>query len=180
MLIKPYIIKGGRVLFATSALHDPEFKVPFGEYAVEYVKTSNFFENLDGKQSYNPLGFYKASKLAMVWVAYLLVKQFPDLEIITLEPGFIPTTQLMGSQPWLLKMFFRYIMIYFNPAATTEDTCANWYREYATSPDFNGASGKYFFSGKEIKSSERSHNMEEATKFWNISCDICNTDEYRL
>ncbi|KAG2216267.1 hypothetical protein INT45_002912 [Circinella minor] len=140
MLIKPYIIKGGRILFATSGLHDPEFKVPLSDYAIEYVKTPHFFKNLDGKQSYNALGFYKASKLAMMWIAYLLVKQMSDLEIITFEPGFIPTTELTGLQPWLARMFFRYIMIYFNPATTTEDTCANWYRSYATSPTFNGTS----------------------------------------
>ncbi|KAI9495294.1 hypothetical protein BDB00DRAFT_814031 [Zychaea mexicana] len=180
MLLKPLLPRGGRILFVTSALHDPNFKVPSAALGVDYVTTPNFFDNLDGNQRFLGLGFYKASKLAMMWIAYLLAKQNPELVVIPFEPGFIPTTSLSRESPWLVRQILRYILPWFNHALTSEETAAHWYLQYATSPDFSAASGQYFFSGKKLDSSERSHNMEEATKFWNISCDICETPGYRL
>ncbi|KAI9257203.1 hypothetical protein BDA99DRAFT_539310 [Phascolomyces articulosus] len=179
MLLRPSIPSGGRILFVTSSLHDPDMSGIFTGMSNDQVKSPNLFNMLDGNTKFNGLAYYKISKLATVWITYVMAKQYPDLVINTMCPGFVPVTSLNRDQPWIFRAVLKFSRHLLSESVTEEQSISE-YVYYTTSEELNGVTGVYFTHGKKSKSSKRSYNMKEATRFWNLACDICNTPKYNL
>ena len=174
ILLRSLITPGGRVLFITSGLHDPKSDSVFNAIGNTAVNDRDLFKLLNGKSNYDGLGYYKISKLAVVWITYIMAKQFPELYINTSDPGYLPITGLNRDRPWIFRAIMK-ISRYFLAEAVTEEQCISEYVYYTTNEELDGVTGKYFTRGNETKSSERSYHVEEAIRFWNLACDICKT-----
>ncbi|KAI8144912.1 hypothetical protein BJV82DRAFT_606675 [Fennellomyces sp. T-0311] len=180
MLMKPLMHPGSRVLFVASNLHDPKTKGPFATMSNGPVNDPNLFQLLDGKKNYDTLAYYKISKTAMIWVAYQMARESPDLNILAFCPGFVPITDLNRQQPWVFRAALKYILRYTSSNAVSPQQSISEYLYYATSEELANVTGQYFEFGKKAKSSVRSQNVTEAIKFWNLSSEICNAPEYAL
>ncbi|KAI9276884.1 hypothetical protein BDA99DRAFT_554835 [Phascolomyces articulosus] len=181
LLLIPSLHPGSRILFVTSELHNPKTNAPMSSaMSTKEIQDPDLFDKLNGKgQPYSALPYYSISKLADVWITYLFAKKFPDFSVNTFCPGLVPTTGLNRQQSWLFLAFFRYILSRF-PGAITEHQSVTEYMYYATSDELEGVTGTYFTHGKQSESSERSKNMEEAARFWNLACEICSTPEHTI
>ncbi|KAI8150170.1 hypothetical protein BJV82DRAFT_573358 [Fennellomyces sp. T-0311] len=176
VLLAPHMQQGGRVMFATSGLHKPGTTSVNTAEGSEVVSDPNLFDLLDGKAGYDGFRYYRISKLAMIWITYVLPRQFPHLTAFAYDPGFVPTTNLGRDYSWFLRL---YIRIVHRSITKPEELYVSQHVYYSTSPKLNGVTGEYFSDGKKSQSSERSHNMDDAIKFWNLSCEICNIPEYK-
>ncbi|KAG2226994.1 hypothetical protein INT45_006401 [Circinella minor] len=179
VLLRSLITPGGRVLFITSGLHDPKSDSVFKAIGNSAVNDPNLLDLLDGKSNYDGLGYYKISKLAVVWITYMMAKQFPEISINTSDPGYVPITDLNRERPWIFRAIMK-ISRHFLREAVSEEQCISEYVYYTTSKELDGVTSKYFTYGKETKSSERSYNVEEAIEFWNLTCEICNIPKLAL
>ncbi|KAI8150015.1 hypothetical protein BJV82DRAFT_662106 [Fennellomyces sp. T-0311] len=180
MQLAPFMKPRSRILFVTSRMHntDGDFKF-FGMVEKEIVEREDLFDALDGTPNYGGIPYYRISKLAMVWLTYVMARQFPSLDINTFCPGFVPITDLNRESTRIARWSLRYVMPWF-VVTTSEEKSISEYFHYAASEELAGATGRYFEFGQVSKSSQRSYSMVEANKFWNLSCEICNTPEYQL
>ncbi|KAI8150168.1 hypothetical protein BJV82DRAFT_504049 [Fennellomyces sp. T-0311] len=178
MLMKPLMHPGGRILFVTSNYHDPKAKGPFSTISNGPLNDPNLFNILDGRKNFDTLGYYKVSKLAVIWVAFQMAQESSDLNVFAFCPGFVPITDLNRQQPWILRAAQKYILRYISSTAVSPQQSISEYLYYATSDELAHLTGEYFEHGKRAKSSKRSQNIDEAIKFWNLACEICNTPEY--
>ncbi|KAI9491788.1 hypothetical protein BDB00DRAFT_831449 [Zychaea mexicana] len=183
MLLKPLIPPGGRIFFVTSDFHNPN--PPPGSVFMAHLNTDllikpDLLDLLDGKKAkYNSLAYYKVSKLAVLWIAYVMAQQYPELSINAFCPGFLPSTGLSRDEPKLVGVFIKLFGSITGKGVSEEDGVSKIVY-YVASEELKGVTGEYFKDGKKEESSERSHNMEEATKFWNLACDICKIPEFAL
>ncbi|KAI8150171.1 hypothetical protein BJV82DRAFT_662260 [Fennellomyces sp. T-0311] len=174
MLLMPYMRHRGRILFVTSGLHDPEGDPSlFGSKSNNEITDPNLFNLLDGAPKYGSLAYYKISKLAVIWLAYVMATKYPFVDINTFSPGFVPITDLIRQKPWIFRTTLGHVMRHLS-SAIPEHQSISEYVYYATSKDLNGVSGAYFAFGKRAESSTRSKNMQEAHRFWELACEICN------
>ena len=179
LLLIPLMHPGSRILFTATGHHDPERK----EFMTRMLNNDaildpDLFNKLDGKQNYTAMSYYKISKLAVIWITYVLAKQYPDIAVLTACPGFVPETNLGRDMPWIMQMILKNVMPYVIPNAVTAHQSALEYMYYTTSDKLEGVTATYFSYGESRRSSKRSYNMEEANKFWNLCCEICNTPEH--
>ncbi|KAI8150209.1 hypothetical protein BJV82DRAFT_573391 [Fennellomyces sp. T-0311] len=175
MQLAPYIQPGNRIIFATSALHNPEGAHGDKESS-EQIKDPDLFNMLDGTPDYSGIAYYKVSKLAMLWVAFITAKQFPQLSELSFEPGFVSVTGLARQRPWITRMLFKFVLPYTSQTVTIDHAVSD-YVCYAISNEYDGVTGEYLFNREKAEASERARNMDEDVKFWNLFCDICNTPE---
>ncbi|KAI7847712.1 hypothetical protein BDC45DRAFT_472207, partial [Circinella umbellata] len=134
MLLIPLMHPGSRILFIATGHHDPERK----EFMMRMLNNDaildpDMFDKLDGKENYTPMGYYKISKLAMIWIGYVLAKKYPDISVLSACPGFVPETDLGREMPWLMQVIMKNVMHYVIPSAVTAHQSASEYVYYTTS-----------------------------------------------
>ncbi|KAI9270449.1 hypothetical protein BDA99DRAFT_434096 [Phascolomyces articulosus] len=181
LLMRPLMhSQNARILFVSSTMHNPDGAAPTMKNMTDHdaLRDPDLLNKLNGEQNYAPRTHYRISKLTMMWIAFLMAKQFPDVSVNALCPGFVPSTDFGRQMPWLARMVMKYIFTYTVRGAVTQEQSASEYLHYATSEELNGVTGEFFANGKIAMSSKRSKNVEEATKFWNLACEICNTPEF--
>jgi NAD(P)-dependent dehydrogenase (short-subunit alcohol dehydrogenase family) len=101
---------GGRLVVTASSVHDPEGpggrarNVPpatLGDLSGLGINLQEHPDGptmVDGSIIYNGMKCYKDSKLCNIVFVQEAVRRFPNLQVRTFTPGFIPTTGLF--QPW--------------------------------------------------------------------------------
>ncbi|KAG0163193.1 hypothetical protein DFQ28_000295 [Apophysomyces sp. BC1034] len=166
-----------RILFVTSSLHDPQ--QPGGGRTPESAMPDQIdFDNLDGHKSWDGMLFYKISKLAVLWITYLLSKQC-NIPVIAFCPGFVPATGLSRNASWIKRMLMRYVLSQMSFARSEIESAAD-YVFYATNTDIKGITGECFQRRKVIESSPESRDMERAKQFWDLACNVCKLGDRSL
>ena len=120
------------------------------------------WDNLEGQKSYEPMTFYKNSKLALMWITYAMHRR--GVPITAVCPGFVPST--IGEKATGIRGFmFKHVLPHMPGAHTVEEAAAN--TVYAAT---EGKLGVFIGEKKEVKSSEQSYDVAEAARFWKLAC----------
>ncbi|KAI8888355.1 NAD(P)-binding protein [Backusella circina FSU 941] len=171
-----------RIMFVTSALHDPEMTVsPNGKKAEAYVPTSVTVPDdfVGHRESWAPNIYYSLSKLGCVWNAFAIAERYPSISSITFCPGFVPTTNLNRTESeafrqYLLNEASKYIEV------TTQDQSSDAYLYYITDPEIDGLSGNYFRQTKLLSSSSDGRNREKRELYWDYANELIDNELNRI
>ena len=109
---------------------------------------------------------YGMSKLMNVLFTYELARRLEGTNVTAncLHPGFV-ASNFAGNNGWIVRTAMRFI-----PGRISEEEGAKCPIFLASSPDVQGASGKYFnYDTKETRSSEESYDQNVARRLWDVS-----------
>ncbi len=131
------------------------------------------FENLQGEKRYDRLVAYGQSKLANLLFTYELARRLKATRVTAnaLHPGTV-ATNLGSDNGWLMgwlrvraRNLLKRTMIMPEQGARTSI-------HLASSPEVEGASGRYFSECRPVRSSEASYDEASAARLWRISEDL--------
>lgn len=127
------------------------------------------YENLDASKSYDPMVFYRNSKLANVWFAYALARRLEGrgVTVNALCPGFVPATGVDRAQG-LQRLLFRFVFPWL-PQARTVEQAATHMTWVATAPELEGVTGKFLVDRAARPSSEESYDVAKQERLWRFS-----------
>ncbi|GAB5590422.1 hypothetical protein Unana1_05322 [Umbelopsis nana] len=168
LLLEPTLHEGSRVWFVTSSLHDPEVRGGKGK-PIELE-----LDNLDGSKQWDGMGFYKISKLAIMYATYLLADRLKEKKVLVNAfcPGFVPTTELNRESGLVLRLLMKHVVSRMS-FTVSEDESTDDYVYYATSDDVTETSG-YYKKRQKTESSKASYDLDAGKHYWNVACDICD------
>jgi len=172
-----------RIINITSSIHDPD-SVKRKTRQLRELKPldfENFFLFTAG--SYNGLQAYKNSKTAAVMFTYELARRLDGTHVTAncVDPGFMPTTELMRSAGGVQKFVNRYILhglLRFTKTTRTVQQGATAVCALITDDKYKGVTGKYFKETTESKSSTESLDEEAQKKLWQLSGGYVKMEGY--
>lgn len=172
---------GARVVVVTSALHDSAVARKKGGAAVQPLDVDDLFLYKEG--AYNGMQAYKNSKLANVMFTYELARQFGDsgVKVNAIDPGFVPTTELLRHSNGAQKFYQRYILhglLRFTKQTRSASQAGQEVCMLAVSEKFKDMTGKYVHGGQESKSSDESLDEALQKKLWELSARYVQLDGY--
>ncbi len=127
------------------------------------------FDDLQYEKHYRGLTAYAQSKLANVLFTYELARKLEGTKLTTnaLHPGFV-NTGFAKNNGWLVK----YGMALLSPFQRRPEQGAQTSIYLASSPELEGATGKYFVDSKPVPSDPASYNRASAERLWQISLEM--------
>lgn len=130
------------------------------------------FDDLMGERRYGALRAYAQSKLANVLFTYELARRLEGTGVTVncLHPGLVRskiTSGLSGLGAVLARLE--------RPFARTPARGAQTVVYLASSPDVEGASGRYYVNRRERRSSRRSNDIGLARRLWEVSERLSGT-----
>lgn len=134
------------------------------------------FDDLNLRSSYHGLKAYGQSKLANLLFTYELhrIKREEHISVYCVQPGLVKTdigvkhTNPFHSLMWKLRRL----------GGVTPDRAAETAIYLATASDARGKSGLYWDKSQPKPSSSRSKNIDDATRLWRISEQLCGIENY--
>jgi NAD(P)-dependent dehydrogenase (short-subunit alcohol dehydrogenase family) len=130
------------------------------------------------RANYNRRLAYAQSKLANIMFAYELARRINGLGITSnaVDPGLVATNfaRNNGLVPWLKHLVSHAIKRELVLPRTGAATVVY----LAASTQIAGVTGKYFYRNHEVRSSEASYDVEQATGLWNLSADLTGLRKY--
>ncbi|HEY1957102.1 MAG TPA: SDR family NAD(P)-dependent oxidoreductase [Polyangiaceae bacterium] len=135
------------------------------------------WDNMKGEKSYEPMTFYKNSKLALMWITYELDRRLDKSGVVVnaVCPGFVPAT--VGEHATGVRRFlFKHVMPHM-PGAHTPDEAAENTLFVATDAKYEKRGGAFVGEKNEVKSSEESYDEAKAARFWKLACDLAGVPE---
>jgi NAD(P)-dependent dehydrogenase (short-subunit alcohol dehydrogenase family) len=135
------------------------------------------WENMKGEKSYEPMTFYKNSKLALMWLTYELSRQLAGNGVVvnTVCPGFVPETVAEHAKG-VRYFLFKHVLTHMPNAHTAEEAADNTVF-VATDAKYATRGGVFVGEQKEVKSSEESYDEAKAKRFWKIACELAGVPE---
>jgi NAD(P)-dependent dehydrogenase (short-subunit alcohol dehydrogenase family) len=164
-----------RILFISSALHDPAIKSPFAPAVFKSVKEMAY-PNTEKLTEKSFQEFYATAKLCEILFSYELDRRLnvekKNYYINTFNPGLMALTNFGRTQNSFIEKLSRYLL-HFSGRLFGFSTTAKVSGKYAaTHLTETYESGKYFDKEKAISSSKDSYNVEKARILWNESNEI--------
>jgi len=135
------------------------------------------WENMKGEKSYEPMTFYKNSKLALMWLTYELHRRLAgsSVTVNAVCPGFVPETVAEHAKG-VRYFLFKHVLTHMPNAHTAEEAADNTVF-VATDPEYATRGGAFVGEKKEVSSSEESYDEAKATRFWKIACELVGQPE---
>jgi len=135
------------------------------------------WDNLRGEKSFDPVVFYKNSKLAMMWLTYELNRRLAatGITVNAVCPGFVPETMAEHKQG-LSRFLFKHVLTHLPGTRTVAQAAENTVFA-ATDPAYAVKGGVFIGECKEIPSSEESYDDAKAKRFWKLACELTGTSE---
>lgn len=124
------------------------------------------FDDLHFKRGYGFMRAYGQSKMANMLITYELARRLEGRGVTAnaLHPGLVKTN-IAQDNIWIVRRLQRWIL---RNARTPEHGAATIVY-LAASPEVDGVSGKFFVDEKQVASSKRSYDEEDAKKLWEVS-----------
>jgi NAD(P)-dependent dehydrogenase (short-subunit alcohol dehydrogenase family) len=121
------------------------------------------FDDLQGENKYGGFAAYANSKLANVLFTYELARRLEGTGVTAncLHPGPV-ATGLFRNLPKPIEALIKLVTISPDKGAETSVYLAS-------SPEVEGATGKYFAKKRERRTSKESYNEEAAHRLWEVS-----------
>ncbi|KAI8647361.1 hypothetical protein BD408DRAFT_141186 [Parasitella parasitica] len=157
-----------RILFVGSSIHDPNSKGGGNNQATKIPHDVDIQTVIKDKNHWDSMKYYKLSKLASLWDAYLITDRYPHLTTIVFCPGFVPTTDLIRNSSYMVRLALKYAISKLN-FTTSEDDSTDDYIFYITTPGTNLKSGGYYEKKQESKPSDDALNKAKQQEFWNLA-----------
>jgi NAD(P)-dependent dehydrogenase (short-subunit alcohol dehydrogenase family) len=180
-LMLPELAKDACITFVASNVHDPNQKTGMPEPRYDNAQAiAHDFEPgaLAGRRRYT------TSKLCNIYTTYELAGRLaasPDerlqsLRVNAFDPGMMPGTGLARTYSPFIRFLWHYILptlTLFQRNVNTPATSGKRLARLAAGLERN-ATGKYFSSGHETRSSDLSYDDANALELWNSSADMCH------
>jgi NAD(P)-dependent dehydrogenase (short-subunit alcohol dehydrogenase family) len=124
------------------------------------------FDDLQSARSYSAWGAYGRSKLANLYFTYELAERLRGTGVTAnaLHPGVVASNFAQG-EPGLLRTLARLARPFMISEARGADTSVY----LASSPEVEGATGRYFVKRRERRSSRASYDVEARRRLWEAS-----------
>ncbi|KAI9273622.1 hypothetical protein BY458DRAFT_533256 [Sporodiniella umbellata] len=159
-----------RILFVVSSLHDPDIKGG-SRSEISSMPQDVQLQDLQGSfEHWHPMRYYRLSKLASVWNAYLAAQK-TEIPVLAFCPGFVPSTDLNRHSSFLARLFLKYVLTWFS-FTVTEETATDDYVYYITQPGLE--TGKYYRSRKLAQSSKDSLDKAKQESYWTFAQEQIN------
>ena len=134
------------------------------------------FDDINLRTSYHGLKAYGQSKLANLLFTYELhrIKKEDHVSVYCVQPGLVKTdigvkhTNPFHSFMWKLRRL----------GGMTPDEAARTAIYLATSEEVAGQSGLYWDKSKPKPSSTRSKNVQDASRLWKLSEQLCGIENF--
>ncbi len=166
-----------RILFISSALHDPAIKSPFASAKFKLVKEMAFPDKVTvTEKSFQE--FYATAKLCEILFAYELDRRLNKSEntkryfINAFNPGLMALTNFGRNKNNALEKSVRYLLHFIGNLfgfATSAKVSGRYAANHLTEAN---ESGKYFDKSKAIHSSNDSYDLNKAKLLWEGSEEI--------
>jgi len=131
------------------------------------------FDDLNGDKHYGQLKAYAQSKLAVIVFTYEFAQKIygTGVSINCLHPGYVKTNMIRNFRPFV-KYFYHLVGLFMkSPKRGAKNSIY-----LASTPDIDGASGKYFKKRKEAKSVKISYDATVSKQLWDVSVKLTNID----
>ena len=131
---------------------------------------------LPAGEVYNRKTAYAQSKLANIMFAYELSRRLAGTPVTSnpMDPGGM-ATNLGRNNGWI--SWFKHLGYYaMKRQLISPHRSAQALVYMAMAPELDHASGKYFFQGRAVKSSEDSYDETAAKKLWTLSMKMTHLD----
>jgi len=127
------------------------------------------FDDIQSEKNYSGFKAYSQSKLANVLFTYELARKLEGTKVTAnaLHPGFVDTG--FGKNNGGLAKF---AMVLLKPMQRKPEAGAQTSIYLASSPDVEGASGKYFTDSKAVPSDPASYDRAAAEKLWGMTLEM--------
>ena len=177
--------KAGRIVVVSSSLHDLDAQKKDDDTSEPKSLLPNFPEKLLFREAdkFDGAFAYRVSKLCNIWFGYELQRRLVkendnNVKVISLTPGFIPTTGLTRRAGFFGLLFLHYIIPWFGVTRTINDG-ALCIVDSCVNDNLDG--GEYVHLPKDatkvepIRSSVESYDKVKAKELWEISNEIVNS-----
>lgn len=181
-MLSEKIMNSGRIVFVSSATHDPLRKTGIAEPVYENGRLLAYPKETSENKNMMLIGQrrYTTSKLCNIYCTYELAERIKkqtnkNIAVNAFDPGQMPGTGFSRTFPPLMKFVCDYILpviTLFRPNANTADKSGKALASLVINPELNEVTGKYFQGTKEIKSSELSYNKENMKDLWRTSVEL--------
>ena len=134
-----------------------------------HARGSMDFEDPQYRNGWGQAKSYSRSKLANVMFAYELAKRAEGTGVTsnTLRPGFV-ATGFGDNNKGLFGLAIRFAKLF----AISPEAGAKTSVHLASSPDVEGATGKYFDGSRAIASSKESYDETAWRRLWDVSAEM--------
>ena len=128
------------------------------------------FDDLQMTRRYWPTTAYGQSKLANVLFTYELAHRLLDTGVTAnaLHPGLVRTGL---ATKHIYRLLIPFVWLGLRMATGPEDG-AKTSLLLAGSPELRGVTGKYYSTGKEVRTSRRSYDNSSAERLWDLSEEL--------
>jgi NAD(P)-dependent dehydrogenase (short-subunit alcohol dehydrogenase family) len=125
------------------------------------------FNDINITHGYTALTGYSQSKLAALLCMYELAERLKDtgVTINALDPGVVGTNIIVNRETGFGTFIAKLFKLFFK----SPEEAAEMIVRLASSPEYEGVSGKYFARGKAVASSRRSYDANERKRVWELS-----------
>jgi NAD(P)-dependent dehydrogenase (short-subunit alcohol dehydrogenase family) len=164
-----------RILFISSALHDPAIKSPFAPAVFKSVKEMAY-PNTEKLTEKSFQEFYATAKLCEILFSYELHRRLnigqKNHYVNAFNPGLMALTNFGRVKNNLVEKIGRYFLHFIGRLFEFSTTAKVSGKYAATHLTDTYESGKYFDKDKAISSSKDSYDVEKARILWNESNEI--------
>lgn len=131
------------------------------------------FDDLNREEHYGQIKAYAQSKLAVILFTYEFARRTngTGVSVNCLHPGYVKTNMIRNFRPFV-KYFYHLIGLFMRTPKRGAKTSVY----LASTPDIDGATGKYFKKRKEAKSVKISYDETVAKQLWNVSVKLTGVD----
>jgi NAD(P)-dependent dehydrogenase (short-subunit alcohol dehydrogenase family) len=127
------------------------------------------FEDLQMRRGYGPLKAYGRSKLANVLFTCELARHLQGAGVTAnaVHPGFL-RTEIAANNGRIGRAVSRVMKLFAKPVAEGADAVLS----LAADPQWGDVSGAYFIGRTRARSSQASHDEEDARRLWRVSASL--------
>jgi NAD(P)-dependent dehydrogenase (short-subunit alcohol dehydrogenase family) len=128
------------------------------------------FDDLQGERRYTGQRAYNQSKLANVMFTYELARRLDGTSVTAtvLHPGVVRTNFGIEDQ----SRFFTVMLPLMRPLLKAPARGAATSIHLASSPDVDGATGRYFANRKPRRSGKASYDTAAQARLWQVSAEL--------
>lgn len=124
------------------------------------------WEDVEGARRWEPMRFYKNSKLAVMWWTGELARRLEGTGVVVhaVCPGFVPATvaeHAHGVRRFLMKHVLPHL-----PGARSVEQAAGNTLFAATSAPAGERTGRFYGEEKEVAASAQANDVAQAKRFW--------------
>jgi NAD(P)-dependent dehydrogenase (short-subunit alcohol dehydrogenase family) len=180
-LLADKLVPGARVIFTGSGTHDPEEKTPVTppiHANAEYLAYPDRDPQRETRARQAGFRAYSSSKLCNIMTAREAALHYPELSVMSFDPGYVPHTGLGRDNPKWIATLASYILplIMKGNRSSTIPRSGQFLADLATEGPYAECHGDYWSvrgpALLKIEPSVLARDPAASKKLWNDSADL--------